>query len=241
MSSLIHKTRAKVGRLISGVPASSFIETLPAESRDIVTRVQPFSMTSPERLAAFVDAMRYVDRRGLAGAVVECGVWKGGSSMAGMLASDKSRDFYMYDTYDGMSLPTEADVDKDGLSAASLLATADKQDLIWARSEYGDVVENVRSTGYPMDRVHFVQGKVEETIPGVMPDQIAILRLDTDWYESTRHELNHLFPKLVTGGVLIIDDYGHWDGARRAVDEYFSADPILLNRIDYTGRIAIKV
>jgi hypothetical protein len=68
------------------------------------------------------------------------------------------------------------------------------------------------------------------------------LRLDTDWYESTKHELVHQYPKLSVGGVLIIDDYGHWQGARQAVDEYFNDNrlPILLNRIDYTGRIAIK-
>jgi len=88
--------------------------------------------------------------------------------------------------------------------------------------------------------VEFVVGKVEDTIPARAPESIALLRLDTDWYESTRHELQHLYPRLAEGGVLIIDDYGHWQGARRAVDEYFRDRPILLNRIDYTGRIAIK-
>jgi hypothetical protein len=98
------------------------------------------------------------------------------------------------------------------------------------------------TTGYPETKVHYVRGKVEDTIPGTMPGEIAILRLDTDWYESTRHELVHLFPLLTRGGVLILDDYGHWQGARAAVDEYFDQyrQPILLNRIDETGRIAIK-
>jgi len=75
-----------------------------------------------------------------------------------------------------------------------------------------------------------------------MPGKIALLRLDTDWYESTAHELKHLYPLLVPGGVIIIDDYGHWEGARKAVDEYITAEklPLLLNRIDYTGRIGIK-
>jgi hypothetical protein len=77
----------------------------------------------------------------------------------------------------------------------------------------------------------------------MMPAALALLRLDTDWYESTRHELQNLYPMLSTRGVLMIDDYGHWAGSRRAVDEYFS-DPrrkILLNRVDYTGRIGIKI
>ncbi len=96
-------------------------------------------------------------------------------------------------------------------------------------------------TGYPAGQTHFVPGMVEETIPASAPEKIALLRLDTDWYESTRHELEHLFPRIVDGGVLIIDDYGHWAGARRAVDEYFRNQGIalLLNRLDYTGRIGI--
>jgi hypothetical protein len=98
------------------------------------------------------------------------------------------------------------------------------------------------STGYPSDLINYVEGKVEETIPVNAPDQISLLRLDTDWYESTKHELIHLYPRLVEGGVLIIDDYGHWQGARRAVDEYIEENnlPLLLCRIDYTGRITVK-
>src|SRR5204863_8681210 len=104
------------------------------------------------------------------------------------------------------------------------------------------VRDNVLTTGYPEQRLHFVRGPVEQTVPAQMPERIALLRLDTDWYESTKHELEHMYPRLADGGVLIVDDYGHWEGARRAVDEYFGrqAPPLLLNRIDYTGRIAIK-
>ena len=80
-------------------------------------------------------------------------------------------------------------------------------------------------------------------MPGYLPSGIALLRLDTDWYESTKHELEHLYPLLVSGGVIIIDDYGHWKGAKKAVDEYIKDNnlPLLLNRIDYTGRIGIKL
>ena len=104
------------------------------------------------------------------------------------------------------------------------------------------VRELVLSTGYPAERLHLVHGPVEETLPARAPEEIALLRLDTDWYESTRHELVHLYPRLADGGVLIIDDYGHWEGARRAVDEYFAteAPSLMLNRVDYTARIAIK-
>ena len=90
--------------------------------------------------------------------------------------------------------------------------------------------------------IHFVQGKVEDTIPRQVPARIAVLRLDTDWYESTRHEFVHLYPRLSQWGVAIIDDYGHWQGARRATDEFIATlpHPLYLQRIDYTGRLAIK-
>ena len=96
---------------------------------------------------------------------------------------------------------------------------------------------------YPFSLFRFIQGKVEDTLKTNIPEKIALLRLDTDWYESTRMEMETLFPKLVKGGVLVIDDYGHWQGARKAIDEYLASHNIriLLNRIDYTGRIAVKV
>jgi len=97
----------------------------------------------------------------------------------------------------------------------------------------------MQTTGYPSALTKFIQGPVEQTIPNEIPKRIALLRLDTDWYESTRHELQHLYPKLSAGGILIIDDYGHWQGARRAVDEYFEGK-LFLSRIDYTGRLAVK-
>jgi O-methyltransferase len=95
-------------------------------------------------------------------------------------------------------------------------------------------------TQYEPARLHFIQGDVMETLPKDAPSEIAVLRLDTDWYESTRHELIHLYPRLVVGGVLIIDDYGHLLGARKATDEYLDGHRILLDRIDYSARIAIK-
>ena len=96
-------------------------------------------------------------------------------------------------------------------------------------------------TGYPMAQIQFVSGMVEQTLLKQKPEKVALLRLDTDWYESTKCELEQLFPRLVPGAVLIIDDYGHWDGCRRAVDEYFEQHQVrmLLNRIDYTARIGI--
>ncbi|OUC14486.1 MAG: macrocin O-methyltransferase [Alkalinema sp. CACIAM 70d] len=214
----------------------------------VIRSVQPYTMTSVERIFALIQAVEYVVRAGIPGDMVECGVWQGGSMMAVAQTlqrlGDTDRDLYLFDTYEGMPQPTEADVDYSGNSAAAefeaMKKTADSSD--WCYASIEQVQQNLASTGYPMARINLIKGKVEDTIPVQAPEKIAILRLDTDWYESTQHELIHLFPRLVEGGVLIIDDYGHWQGSRRATDEYLAEHkiPLLLNRVDYTARIAVK-
>jgi O-methyltransferase len=218
------------------------------EEVEEVRAVMPFTLTSPERIQALIAATRYVVQAGVPGEIVECGVWLGGSMMAVARTlrrlSESSRNLYLFDTFEGMTAATEKDRDYRGKGAAGLMARARGTSAdILAIGPLETVQGNMRSTGYPSDRLHYKVGRVEDTLPREAPEQIALLRLDTDWYESTRHELEHLFPRLARGGVLIIDDYGHWEGARRAVDEYIQTRglKILLNRIDYTGRIAIKV
>lgn len=214
----------------------------------ILRRCQPATMTSTERLYALYKAVEYLSIAQVAGDFVECGVWRGGSMMCAALtllqAEDTSRRLYLYDTFEGMVPPGTADVDFTGQAATAQLSAEQRTEdsYIWAYATLGAVRQNMASTGYPEDRISYVRGSVEQTIPGTVPDKIALLRLDTDWYASTRHELDYLFPRLVRGGVLIIDDYGHWQGARRAVDEYFAASDVkvLLNRIDYTGRIGVR-
>ena len=215
----------------------------------IVRTVQHHTMTSPERVSALVESVQFIVKNRIAGSIVECGVWRGGSMMAVALAlqkaGDASRDLYLFDTFEGMPVPTEADVDLKGHSAGTffrkLQTGPDTSDFCHATLE--EVRSGMNSTGYDPSRVHLVKGRVEDTIPEHAPDAIALLRLDTDWYESTKHELEQLFPRLAKHGVLIIDDYGHWQGARKAVDEYFAKNkiPILLSRVDYTGRIAVKL
>ncbi|MDI9868546.1 MULTISPECIES: TylF/MycF/NovP-related O-methyltransferase [Flectobacillus] len=212
----------------------------------ILKACQPYTMTSIERMYALYNAVTYIVKNNIAGSFVECGVWRGGSSMMIALTLKElgvsNRAIYLYDTYEGMSEPTADDVDFRGGQAKELMEqnVENKQNSVWCLADLNDVQNNMRSTGYPQDLVHFVKGKVEDTIPATMPEApIALLRLDTDWYESTAHELKYLYPLLIQKGVLVIDDYGHWEGCKRAVDEYFNGS-LLLNRIDYTGRIAIK-
>lgn len=214
---------------------------------DIIEKIQPYTMTSPERVKCLIDAIRHIHRYKIEGSIVECGVWKGGSTMAALYAlkelGDQSRDIYLYDTFEGMSEPTEEDKDFNGSLAKTRMENADKlTSWSWCYSALEEVIHNIGLTGYPTEHITFVKGKVEETLLQVVPEKIALLRLDTDWYESTKAEMDFLYPRVVRGGVIIIDDYGHWQGARKAVDEYIAEKGlnVLLHRIDYTARIFTK-
>ncbi len=217
-------------------------------THEIWEAVTPVTMTSPARIAAVVQAVRYVHDNNIPGDLVECGVWRGGSAMA-MAMTLKSlgatdRRIYLYDTFEGMSQPTDEDVSHRGLSAMQeFKASGGVGDIsTWCLGTLEEVKTNLAQTGYPEQNIKYVKGRIEETVPETMPNRIALLRLDTDWYESTKHELEHMFPVLSPDGVLIVDDYGDWKGARKAVDEYIARKKprILLNRIDFTGRIAVK-
>jgi len=216
--------------------------------KNIICQVRPFTMTSPDRLNALCLAAKYISANRIEGDIVECGVWRGGSMLAVThvlnAMNDRSRTLWMYDTFEGMSIPTEHDHDILGVSAREMLRKEKKSadSDIWCYASLQDVQENMKKSDYPAQRIRFIQGKVEETLKKFVPEKIALLRLDTDWYESTRVEMEVLFPRLSRGGVLIIDDYGHWQGARKAIDDYLATHDIkiLLNRIDYTGRIAVK-
>lgn len=210
-------------------------------------KCRPYTMTSIERMYSLYQAVNYVIKYDIQGSFVECGVWRGGSSMMIALTLAKlgrsDRALHLYDTFEGMSEPTKDDVTYRGDNAEVLMQQGkdNKETSVWCLADINDVKNNMALTGYNSANIHYVKGKVEDTIPQHLPtNDIALLRLDTDFYESTAHELKHLYPMLVRSGVLIIDDYGHWEGCKKAVDEYFVTTPILLNRIDYTGRIAIK-
>jgi O-methyltransferase len=213
---------------------------LSPERQALFARVQPYTQTSRERVTTLADAVEYVIEANVPGDLVECGVWRGGSSMAAALTllrhGADDRRLWLYDTFGRMPAPGDRDRDYAGREVAGHEASM----LGEAGLSLADVQAAMRSTGYPAEQVRYVAGRVEETIPETAPAEIALLRLDTDWYASTRHELEHLYPRLVSGGVLIIDDYGHYAGARQAVDEYFAGRPILLARVDYTARMAVK-
>lgn len=204
-------------------------------------------MTSAERLWSLINAVTYVVQQGLPGDFVECGVWRGGSvmTMARQLQAlgVADRRIWLYDTFAGMTSPTEADIEAgSGISAESMLSATAIGDgnNVWCVAGIDDVRSNLESTVYPMANFEFVKGDVAETLKNRVPEKISLLRLDTDWYESTKISLEVLYPRLVEGGVCILDDYGHWQGARRAVDEYFEGRRPYMHPIDYSGRVFIK-
>lgn len=215
---------------------------------DIYEFVKKYTMTSPERIKVLLDSIRYITNANIRGDVVECGVWKGGSSMAVALMlkalGTETRNLWLYDTFEGMSMPSDLDVDFKGDKAAESLEKSDKETSnIWAYSRLSEVKGNMESTLYPVSKILYRKGMVEDTLLlNDKPKEIALLRLDTDWYESTYAELKYLYPLVAKGGIIIIDDYGHWKGCKKAVEDYFKAEEICtyLHRIDYTGRIFIK-
>jgi len=231
-------------------PLDAFVPESNEEDLQLIREVKPFTMTSPERIYGLLAAVRYLEMNGISGDIVECGVWKGGSMMAVVKAllarKSTERELYLYDTFAGMTAPSNRDSSKfERKTTQESFDSMQEGDgtCKWCFSSLEETRRNVTSVGYPEGKIHFIKGPVEETIPKTIPDRIALLRLDTDFYESSKHEMVHLFPRLVSGGVLLLDDYGHWEGQRLAVDEYLSEHkiPLLLNRLDYAGRIGTKL
>jgi O-methyltransferase len=214
-------------------------------ARPILRASRPYTMTREEKRYALYLATRYITRHKIPGSVVECGVWRGGSMhvVARTLDAigDTSRELYLFDTFEGMTPPTDKDVTYAGKPVAELLESRPKTAKIWAVATLEDVRQGFETVPYPAERIHYVKGPVESTLPEQAPDEIALLRLDTDWYESTRHELIHLYQRLAPGGVLIIDDYGSYQGSRQAVDEFIDETGARLLLIPIgPGRIAVK-
>ena len=237
---------AKAGEYTNSQDYSDMTE----EERNIIIAVQGYTMTSLERQISLSRIVDYVVANNIKGDLVECGVWRGGCSMImaqKLLTLNAIRRIWLYDTFDGMTPPDDKyDISYDGQTASSLLQEqySNKSDsVVWAVGSLEEVKKNIEKTGYSIEYLEFIQGDICQTVPSShMPSEISVLRLDTDWYSSTLHEL-HAFYHLVTpGGFIIIDDYGHWEGSKRAVDEFLETlrPRPYLHRIDYTCRVIQK-
>jgi len=250
MKTIVKKLLGKLGYKISKVNNNIYPIDYSIDFIEEYQSIEPYTMTSLERVYALKTAVQYLVNNNIRGSYVECGVWKGGSCM--MIANTLmqlnalSEEIWLYDTFSGMTNPTNEDIEiETNLKGMELLDNINKSTdkfNMWAYAPKDIVIKNMESTGFPTDKIKYIQGKVEETLIQHRPSKIALLRLDTDWYESTKKELEDLYPLLVNGGVLIIDDYGHFEGAKKAVDEYFKKinQYPLMHRIDYSGRLIIK-
>lgn len=217
---------------------------------ELYEEAKGFSMTSIERMFGLYQSICYLAENKIPGDFVECGVWKGGSAMMIALVLKKygltDREIYLYDTFEGMVEPTLEDKTVNGKNAELMMKKEEHDKVsatsVWCYSPLDEVKKNLQSTGYPLSQIHFIKGKVEDTLAMNLPGRLALLRLDTDWYVSTQTELEYLYPLLEKKGVLIIDDFGHWEGAKKAVVEYFQKNGLhpFLQRMDYTGRMMIK-
>lgn len=215
---------------------------LDQQARETALATREFTLLNPEKLYAFIQAIRYIHTHSIPGDIVECGVWRGGAIMAAAMTLNQlggsDRKFYLYDTFTGMSQPTDKDVPLPGTGDIDVpqrfrdtQTGADSSE--WCCASMTDVRKNLSTVPYDQESFIFIEGKVEDTLPEIQPDKISILRLDTDWYESTKVEMEYLMPLLTTKGVLIIDDYYRWQGNKDAVDEYLAKYniPILLTRV----------
>lgn len=218
----------------------------------------PNTALSVQRLYAIYLTVKYIVEAGIPGDVAECGVFKGGSAimLAGAFAhfGDVSRTLFLFDTFEGWPQPSELDTDFFGQNHKQLYDqdvaqrtdenVVSSQPSIFTLQNFFDRTRAAILTGtsYPEERIVFVKGLVEDTLPHTALKALSVLRLDTDYYESTALELQTLWPCLSAGGVLLVDDYGQFHGARKAVDEYLQKNgiPSLLHRDDVTGRTMVK-
>jgi len=240
------------------IKRNKFLEKRPELNEEDINAIMyvlknNLTMVSPARLTDTVLAVKHVDNNNIQGSFVECGTWRGGNTIAAILAYSKyfkRQNIYIYDTFTGMSEPNDT-IDKSvflGDTSKNVFnKNQEKNFNSWCYASLDEVKENFKKAGLSLENINFIKGKVEDTlkVKSNLPEKISVLRLDTDWYDSTAIELEVLYPKLEIGGVLLIDDYGYWDGAREAVDNYFSRLDTprrpFFAQSDFTGRVAIKI
>jgi O-methyltransferase len=193
------------------------------------------------------DAIRYILKNGIEGVIVECGVGNGNMEyiwINELLKNNQLRDIYLFDTFSGLVEPTEFDytrkdtkrkhMNSDEVYRKWKLSIINEYKNGWCYTSLNKVKSKLNSTGYPDNRLHYIVGDVMETLNDKtnIPEKIAILRLDTDWYQSSKYELEQLYDNVVKGGIIIFDDYLHWDGQRRATDEFFASKNIKYDFVD---------
>lgn len=176
-----------------------------------ILKVKPDSQLDIYGLEQLHRLARAVDQEGVAGDIVECGVYQGGSAaLLGYALRRMSglRHLWLFDSFQGLPSPTTV----DGLRAQDRKGT-----LAGEEARVRQLLHKVRA---PADRVHIVPGWFHETFPGTGVDQVALLHIDADWYESVKLCLEHFYDRLEPGGVVVLDDYGVWPGCEAAFQDF---------------------
>jgi O-methyltransferase len=181
---------------------------------DILTTITPYTMMPHSRLRALCNLLSW---QGKAGAMVQCGVWNGGSA-ALMADSLPATHVWLFDSFEGLPAPGS----KDGAKAHRKFEAASSD---WCRGEEARVREVFRKIEWADERLHITPGWFSSTLATVETGPLTLLHIDADFYDSTMLPLQQFYPLLVKGGLLIVDDYGHWPGAKAACDEYLQGDP----------------
>ena len=196
--------------------------------------VLPYTICGHRRLRGLYEAVEAVVSREIPGDIVECGVARGGSAALMGLALKQlgaRRALWAFDTFEGLPPPTPAD--PDWKIARIYTGTY--------RGAFEDVASLFGRLGF-LTEARLVKGLFQETLPTCALRAIAVLHIDGDWYESVKACLTHLYDRVSPGGIIQIDDYGHWKGARKAVDEFMHQrlPNTHLRRLDYSGRQLVK-
>jgi len=194
------------------------------------------TMVSLPVLAATHRAAADVVARGVAGAIVECGVWNGGSAaiLAGAaLDAGDPRPVHLFDSFAGLPPPTA----EDGAAVARQFFDG------WCVGDAAEARRALAAVGQDPAATHVYEGWFEETFPEAETGPIAVLHIDADWYEPVRLALERFYPLLQPGGALLLNDYGRWPGCDRATDEYLGGlglGPGALRPLARTGAVLIK-
>jgi O-methyltransferase len=173
-------------------------------------RVRHHTLTRPSRLNVLHGLVRTLDHEGLPGAIVECGVYRGGSAAVMASASRGRRDVHLFDSFQGLPPPGE----KDGRLARENFHEG------WCAGTSDDVRTLLRRLRFPESRLHLHVGWFHDTVPHARLPNIALLHIDADWYDSVMLCLRSLYDAVVPGGFVVLDDYGRWEGCTRATDDF---------------------
>ncbi len=212
-------------------------------NKKLINSIDEYSLTPLVRRWTLIKSLHYINKDMIEGDIVECGIWRGGNLFLAKKIQDTyykdiKRSLYGYDTFEGMPEPST----HDGLRVNKVYQEFKRRNEPWTKASLEDVISSSKKLFSNTDDLIFVKGKVENTLveKNNLPEKISLLRLDTDFYESTKIELETFYPLLSKRGVLIIDDYGDFPGCRKAVDEYFLDRNVLMVGVDKSCRVIIK-